>query len=144
MRKRVLLAVLAGAALLVAPVAGVEAKPDGDGSKKCLKTHEVGFKVKGTVEVGTVLTVDVIHANRHARDWLTTNDPTFDISGVPADRIKFIGVTDDATPFGVVGFEDAVGDLVKLKAKLVQPKHGCEGPVTLVPKKIKVKATETD
>ena len=143
MRKRVFLAVLAGAALLVAPVASVEAKPDGDGSK-CLKTHEVGFKVKGTVEVGTVLTVDVIHANRHARDWLTTNDPTFDISGVPADKIKFIGVTDDATPFGVVGFEDAVGDRVKLKAKLVQPKHGCEGPVTLVVKKIKVKATKTD
>ncbi len=53
MRKRVLFAALAVAALLVAPVAGTDAKPNGDGgptkSKKCEKPKRVGFKVNGTL-----------------------------------------------------------------------------------------------
>ena len=155
MRKRVLFAALAAAALLVAPVAGTDAKPNGDGvptkSKKCEKPKRVGFKVNGTFVdyVAPDLTVDVIRANRHADDWLAeffpTSDPTFDTTGV--DKIKFIGVTDDVAPVGV-GFDDAeVGDRVKLKAKLVLPKHGCEGEVLVEVKKIKVKrpaATESD
>jgi hypothetical protein len=147
MRKHVLLAALAAAALLVAPVAGADAKPNGGGgptkSKKCEKLRHVGFKVNGTFVdfVGTEVIVEVSRANRHADDWLAeffpTSDPTFDTTGV--DMIKFIGVTDDFTPVGV-GFEDAlVGDRVKIKAKLALPKHGCEGEVVLEVKKIKVK-----
>jgi hypothetical protein len=146
MRKRVFIATLAAAALLVAPVAGAEAKPDGDGgatkSKKCEKPKRVGFKVNGTfVDLdGTEVIVDVIRANRHADDWLaeffSTSDPRFDTD---VDKIKFIGVTDDIAPVGV-GFEDAlVGDRVKIKAKLALPKHGCEDDVGLEIKKIKVK-----
>ena len=49
MRKRVFIATLAAAAPLVAPVAGVDAKPDGGGkSKKCDKPKQVGFKLNGT------------------------------------------------------------------------------------------------
>ena len=63
-----------------------------------------------------------------------------------AEKVKFIGVTD--TGIDGVGFEDtALGDRVKLKAKLVLPKHGCEGEVLVEVKKIKVKrpaATESD
>jgi hypothetical protein len=155
MRKRVLLAALAAAAVLIAPVGGANARPNGDGeptkSKKCEKPKRVGFKVNGTFVdfVGTDLTVDVIRANRHADDWLAelfpTSDPTFDTTAV--DKVKFIGLTDEVTPAGV-GFEDAVvGDRVKLKAKLALPKRGCEGEVLLEVKKIKVKrpdATESD
>jgi hypothetical protein len=147
MRMRVLLAALAAAALLVVPVAGADAKTNGDGgptkSKKCKKPKQVGFKVKGDFVdfAGTELTVDVIRANRHADDWLAeffpSSDPTFDATGV--EKIKFVGVTDDVAPDGV-GFEDAeVGDRVKLKAKLALPKRGCEGEVELTVKKIKVK-----
>ena len=85
MRKRVLFATLAAAALLVVPVAGAEAKPDGDGgatkSKKCEKPKQVGFKVKGTLLAGSDLTtidMAVSHANRHARDWLAENAPSFE------------------------------------------------------------------
>lgn len=149
MRKRVLTATLAAVALLVAPVSGVDAKPDGGGKpKKCDKSKRVGFKVNGTFDGydGTELSVEVIRANRHARDWLSdSNDPIFDTSDV--EKIRFIGVTDTGTD-GVVGFEDAVeGDRVKIKAKLALPKHGCEGDSELEVKKIKVKrpdATEID
>jgi hypothetical protein len=148
MRKRVFIATLAAAALLVAPVAGTDAKQDGDGgsttSKKCdkPKPKQVGFKVNGTFVdyVGTELTVEVVRANRHADDWLaeffSTSDPHFNTD---VDKIKFIGVTDDIDPDGV-GFEDAkVGDRVKIKAKLTLPRHGCEDGVELEVKKIKVK-----
>jgi hypothetical protein len=140
MRKRVFIATIAAAALLVAPVAGVEAKPDGQGkSKKCDKPKRVGFKINGTFDGydGTELSVEVVRANKHARNWLDdSNDPIFDTSGV--DKIKFIGVTDTGTDG--VGFEDAVeGDRVKIKAKLTLPKHGCEDGVELEVKKIKVK-----
>jgi hypothetical protein len=173
MRKRVLLAALAAGAVLVAPVAGADAKPDGDGggtkAKKCDKTKLVGFKVKGTLVAGSDLTtidVALISANRHARDWLAENAPGFvlgdsvvdlddfvvDDGGVD-EKIKFVGVTDnnlDAT----VDFEDAVGDRVKVKAKLELLKHGCPAPVleedavldqdAVDVRKVKVKATETD
>ena len=140
MRKRVLFATLAAAALLVAPVAGAEAKQDGDGgatkSKKCEKPKQVGFKVKGTLLAGSDLTtidMTVSHANRHARDWLAENFPTFVLDDFVVDdegdeNIKFIGVTDILTDTNVtVGFEDAVGDefRVKLKGKLELLKHGC-------------------
>jgi hypothetical protein len=162
MHKRVFFATLVAAALLVAPVAGVEAKPDGGGkSKKCDKPKRVGFKVNGTFAsfAGTELSVEVVRANRHARDWLADgNVPSFDTSGV--ENIKFIGVTD--TGLDGVGFADAVeGDRVKIKAKLELQKHGCETEDAVVEettglaevdseldvKKIKVKrpdATEID
>jgi hypothetical protein len=162
MQKRVLLAALAAAALVVAPVAGAGAKQDGDGgSKKCEKTKSVGFKVSGTFAEfdGTGLTGDltvaVEHANRHASDWLGgLTSATFELDGT--EKVKFIGLT---------GFADAVTtDRVKLKAKLEQLKHGCppeedavleegEGDTELDQvstepdvKKVKVKrpATETD
>ena len=147
MRKQVLLAALAAAALLVAPIAGADAKPNGGGgptkSKKCEKPKRLGFKVNGTFVdyVAPDLTVEVRRANRHADGWLAeffpTSDPSFDTTGV--EKTKFIGVTDDVAPAGV-GFEDAqVGDRVKLKAKLLVPKRGCEGEVLLKVKKIKVK-----
>jgi hypothetical protein len=151
MRKRVLFATLAAAALLVAPVAGVDAKPDGVGkSKKCDKP-KVGFKVNGTFDGydGTLLSLDVVRANRHARDWLDDgNDPSFDTSDV--ETSKFIGVTDRSTDG--VGFEDVVeGDRVKIKAKLALPERGCEtteleGDTDPEVKKIKVKrpAAEID
>ena len=127
MRKRAFIATLAAAALLVAPVAGVEAKPNGEGkSKKCDKPKRVGFKINGTFAgyEGTELSVVVVRANRHARDWLADdNEPVFDTSGV--ENTKFIGVTD--TGFAGVGFADAVeGDRVKIKAKLELQKRGCE------------------
>src|SRR4029453_551554 len=107
MRKRVLLASLAAGALLVAPVAGTDAKQDGDGgatkSKKCDKL--VGFKFKGTLLDGSDLTtidVELISANRHARDWLAENDlDDFDVDDDGDETIKFVGF--DAT----VDFEDA-------------------------------------
>jgi hypothetical protein len=141
MRKRVFIAILAAAALLVAPVAGTDAKPDGvgggkldgvgggkldgvggpTGSKKCEKPRSVGFKVNGTfggfdgTGLSGDLTVNVVNANRHARDWLAVNPATFPLDG--DENVKFIGL---------VGFEDAVAtDVVKLKAKLELPKHGC-------------------
>jgi hypothetical protein len=170
MRKRVLLAALAAGALLVAPVAGADAKQDGDGgatkSKKCEKTKLVGFKVKGTLVAGSDLTtidMAVSHANRHARDWLAENAPSFVlldflVNDEGDENIKFIGVTDILTDTNVtVGFEDAVGDKfrVKLKGKLELLKHGCEDAVEdavleedAVPevdvRKVKVKATETE
>jgi hypothetical protein len=170
MRKRVLFATLAAAALLVAPVAGAEAKPDGDGgatkSKKCEEPRQVGFKVKGTLLAGSDLTtidMTVTHANRHARDWLADNFPSFElleflVNDEGDENIKFIGVTDILTDTNeTVGFEDAVGDgfRVKLKGKLELLKHGCEDAVEdavleedAVPevdvRKVKVKATETD
>lgn len=172
MRKRVLLAALAAGALLVAPVAGADAKQDGDGggtkAKKCEKTKLVGFKVKGTLVAGSDLTtidVALISANRHARDWLAENAPGFVLGDSVVDlddfvvddegdeKIKFVGVTDsnlDAT----VDFEDAVGDRVKVKAKLELLKHGCPDAVpeeagvleddAVDVRKVKVKATETD
>jgi hypothetical protein len=165
MRKRVLLAALAAGALLVAPVAGADAKQDGDGgateSKKCDKL--VGFKLKGTLEDGSDLdTIDValISANRHARDWLAENvsdfdlgdlgDEDVDLEGFDVDdggvdeTIKFVGF--DAT----VDFEDADGDLVKVKGKLELPKQGCSEEDAVLEedavdvRKVKVKATETD
>jgi hypothetical protein len=147
------LVALAAAALLVAPVAGSAAKQDGvdggkpegvgggkpegvgggkpdgvggpTGSKKCEKPRSVGFKVNGTfgqyvagILPAADLTVNVIHANRHARDWLGVPLPTpatFELDGT--EMLKFIGLA---------GFEDAVAtDVVKLKAKLALPKHGC-------------------
>jgi hypothetical protein len=128
MRKRVLLAALAAGALLVAPVAGTDAKQDGDGgSKKCEKTKSVGFKVRGAFAgfVGTGLigdlTVAVDHANRHASDWLGEPFPPstpFALDGT--EKVKFIGLT---------SFADAVTtDRVKLKAKLEELKHGCPPP----------------
>ena len=142
MRKRVLFTTLLAAALLVAPVAGTDAKPDGDRgptkSKKCEKPNRVGFKINGTFGgyLDPELTVAVEHANKHARRWLDLNSPSFDTSDAP--KIKFIGVTD--TGDGTVGFEDAVEtDRVKLKAKLVRPKRGCEGDIELRVKKITVK-----
>ena len=168
MRKRVLFATLVAAALLVAPVAGAEAKPDGDGgatkSKKCEKPRHVGFKITGTLLAGSDLTtidMTVSHANRHARDWLAENAPSFVlldflVNDEGDETIKFIGVTDEVAPLGV-GFEDAVGDefRVKLKGKLELLKHGCEDAVEdavpgvdAVPevdvRKVKVKATQTD
>jgi hypothetical protein len=137
MRKRVLIATFAAAALLVAPVAGVDAKPDGGGkSKKCDKPKRVGFKVNGTFGgfVGTGLsgdlTVAVEHANRHARDWLGgATSATFNLAADPEGvKIKFIGVTDNprVTGAGTIGLEDPLmDDRVKLKAKLDQLKHGC-------------------
>ena len=154
MRKRILIATLAAAALLVAPVAGTDAKPDGvggpTGPKKCDKQKSVGFKVRGTFDgyVAPNLTIAVDHFNRHAGDWLAVpNEPIFDTSD--ARKIKFIGVTDILTDTNeTVGFEDAVDtDRVKLKAKLLEPKKGCDGEVTLEVKKITVKrpgGTETD
>ena len=170
MRKRVFIATLAAAALLVAPVAGSDAKQDGDSgatkSKKCEKTKLVGFKVRGTLLAGSDLTtidMTVSHANRHARDWLAENAPSFVlldflVNDEGDENIKFIGVTDILTDTNVtVGFEDAVGDKfrVKLKGKLELLKHGCEDAVEdavleedAVPevdvRKVKVKATETD
>jgi hypothetical protein len=146
MQKRVLLAALAAAALVVAPVAGSHAKQDGDGgSKKCeKKTKSVGFKVRGAFDgfvdtgLGGDLTVAVDHANRHASDWLGVSDntisppldATFPLDG--DERIKFIGVTDNPSIIpgaGTIGIEDAVTtDRVKLKAKLEQLKHGCPPP----------------
>ena len=172
MRKRVFIATLAAAALLVAPVAGVDAKPDAGGkAKKCDKPKQVGFKVNGTLQDASGLTtidMTVSHANRHARDWLAENAPSFVLLDFLVDdagdeNIKFIGVTDT----GNVGvdFEDALGVefRVKLKGKLELLKHGCPAPVpeenavleeNAVPvedavpevdvKKVKVKATETD
>jgi hypothetical protein len=161
MRKRVLLASFAAAALLVAPVAASEAKQDGDGgsteSKKCEKL--VGFKIKGTLDDGSDLTtidIALISANRHARDWLAENAPGFvlgdldvDLEGFDVDddgdeKIKFVGF--DAT----VDFEDADGDLVKVKGKLELPKQGCSEEDAVLEEddvdvtKVKVKATETD
>ena len=83
MRKRVLFATLAAAALLVAPVAGAEAKQDGDGgatkSKKCEKPKQVGFKVKGTLLAGSDLTtIDMTVAaptGTPAIGWLKTSRP---------------------------------------------------------------------
>jgi hypothetical protein len=147
-KKRVLFAALAAAALLVAPVAGTDAKQDGDGdakeSKKCEKLRHVGFKVNGTLVAGSDLTtidVAVIRANRHARDWLAENAPTsvlgddlvdlddfvVDDGGVD-EKVKFVGVTDNILD-GTIDFEDAVNDRVKLKAKLEQLKHDCEDAV---------------
>jgi hypothetical protein len=171
MRKRVFIATLAAAALLVAPVAGTDAKPDGVGggkpegvgggkpegvgggkpegvgggkpegggnAKKCEKPRLVGFKVNGTfmtfiaddTEVIGDLTVNVIRANRHARDWLGgETSATFVIPS--SAKIKFIGVTDipGVTGTGTIGFEDALNtpppDRVKLKGKLELLKHGC-------------------
>jgi hypothetical protein len=164
MWKRVLFAILAAAAMLVAPVAGTHAKQDGDGggtkSKKCDEPRLVGFKVKGTLQSGSGLTtidMTISHANRHARDWLAENAPSFVlldflVNDEGDENIKFIGVTDDFAP-PAVGFEDAVGDefRVKLKGKLELLKHGCEDAVPVedaVPevdvKKVKVKATGTD
>ena len=149
MRKRILIATLTAAALLVAPVAGTDAKPDGvggpTGPKKCDKQKSVGFKVRGTFDgyVAPNLTIAVEHFNRHAGDWLDGNDPIFDTTDA---KIKFIGVTD--TGNGTVGFEDALDtDRVKLKAKLLEPKKGCDGEVTIEVKKITVKrpgGTDTD
>jgi hypothetical protein len=165
MRKRVLLAALAAGALLVAPVAGADAKQDGDDgatkSKNCDKL--VGFKFKGTLVDGSDLdTIDValISANRHARDWLAENvsdfdlgdlgDEEVDLEGFEVDdggvdeTIKFVGF--DAT----VDFEDADGDLVKVKGKLALPKQGCADEDAELDRdavdvrKVKVKATETD
>jgi hypothetical protein len=173
MRKRVLLAALTAGALLVAPVAGADAKPDGDDggtkAKKCEKPRLVGFKVKGTLVAGSDLaTIDValITANRHARAWLAENVPGFVLGDSVVDlddfvvddqgdeKIKFVGVTDDVAPLGVLGFEDAVGDRVKVKAKLELLKHGCPAPVleedtvleddAVDVRKVKVKATDTD
>jgi hypothetical protein len=140
MQKRVLLAALAAAALVVAPVAGSHAKQDGDGgSKKCEKTKSVGFKVRGAFAgfvdtgLGGDLTVAVDHANRHARDRLGEPFPpsvTFELDGT--EKVKFIGLTDNPSIIpgaGTIGFEDAVTtDRVKLKAKLEQLKHGCPPP----------------
>jgi hypothetical protein len=155
MRKRVFIATVAAAALLVAPVAGTHAKQDGDGgstkSKKCERLRHVGFKVKGTLEDASDLTtidMTVSHANRHARDWLAENSATFVLEG--DENIKLIGVTDkngDAT----VDFEDALGVefRVKLKGKLELLKHGCPEEDAVLEddavdvKKVKVKATET-
>jgi hypothetical protein len=151
MRKRVLLAALAAGALLVAPVAGTDAKQDGDDgatkSKNCDKL--VGFKFKGTLLDGSDLTtidVALISANRHARDWLAENDlDDFPVDDGGVDEtIKFVGF--DAT----VDFEDTVGDLVKVKAKLELPKQGCSDEDAVLDedavdvRKVKVKATETD
>jgi hypothetical protein len=177
MRIRVLLAALAAGALLAAPVAGADAKPkqDGDGgaakSKKCEKTKQVGFKVKGTLLAGSDLsTIDmtVSHANRHAREWLAENAPSFElldflVNDEGDENIKFIGVADNNGD-AAVDFEDATVDFgdalgvefrVKLKGKLELLKHGCEDAVEdavleedAVPevevRKVKVKATETD
>jgi hypothetical protein len=143
MRKRVFIAILAAAALLVAPVAGTDAKQDGDSgatkSKKC-KPRLLGFKVNGTFGRFDVtglsgdLTVAVEHANRHARDWLGgATSATFNLAADPEGvKIKFIGVTDNPvlTGAGTIGFEDAVTtDRVKVKAKLEELKHGCEEAV---------------
>lgn len=139
MQKRVLLAALAAAALVVAPVAGSHAKQDGDGgSKKCeKKTKSVGFKVRGAFDgfvdtgLGGDLTVAVDHANRHASDWLGgLTSATFELDGT--EKVTFIGLTDNPSIIpgaGTIGFEDAVTtDRVKLKAKLEQLKHGCPPP----------------
>jgi hypothetical protein len=54
----------------------------------------VGFKINGAFAgyAGTELSVEVVRANRHARDWLADNEPVFDTSGV--ENTKLIGVTD--------------------------------------------------
>jgi hypothetical protein len=108
-------------------------KPESPGSSaKCKKPHGVAFVVGGTLTGYSELdlTLEVSQANRHARRWLESNEPTFSTEGAV---VSFVGVT-DADASGAVGFEDvAATDRVRVIGKLVKPKPGCEDDEAVVP-----------
>lgn len=148
--KKIVPAVVAAAALVAFPVAGVQAKPAGKRgqdterhagkrdaeskrnakSKRCKKQSRRGFVVRGSLAGydAESVTLDVERANKHARRWLRDNDPTFDTS---AARFAFEGV-DDASGDGHVDLDDAVAtDRVRVLGKLSMPKRGCDGDGSL-------------
>jgi hypothetical protein len=170
LKKKTLAGALTVLALTIGPALGAEAKGPKSGkgkgkterhalshgkSKRCNKAKRVGFQLRGTLapiaEDGSLvgadgaITLNVVRANRHARRWLESNEPTFQTAGV---RLAFVGVTDANEPAGI-GLEDALAtDRVKVQGKLALPKRGCETALTTEPnpalKRIKVVRPEPE
>ena len=148
--KKSVLSLVAIAAIAAVPVAGAEAKPrdgklkqhrvsklDRGKAKRCAKLQRVGFVVDGTFGgyVDPDLTVDVVEANRHARNWIAANGNAFSTAGA---SVAFEGVTDSDLDASVT-FADVVGtDQVILVGKLSRPKRGCTGDQSVVVRHVQV------
>lgn len=145
--KKIVLAVAATSVLVAAPALPAAAK-QGQGkqgqqkaakklaakAKKCSKLTKVGFVAQGSLGSfdETSVTLTVTKQNKHARTWLTGNDPSFSLAGA---KLAFEGIA-DANGNGV-GLDDVVAsDRVRVIGKLAQPKRGCEGASALTVKKI--------
>jgi hypothetical protein len=154
--KKVLLSVLAIAAIVAVPVAGAQAKPPAykvnkgkalgkakakakakGKARRCAKPQRVGFVVDGTFGSYTDpdLTVNVVEANKHAGGWVAANGSTFPMAGVAA---AFEGVT-DGNADGLVSFADLTStDQVIIVGKLSRPKKGCTGSTSVVVRHVHV------
>jgi hypothetical protein len=113
------------------------------GSRKCKRTHPVGFVAKGTLASYTdeTVTLDVTRANRHARSYLAAADSTFTLGNA---RVRFAGVT-DADGNGAIDFADVLPtDKVVAIGLATRPKRGCEGETVLKLRKLQVVRPEAD
>jgi hypothetical protein len=113
------------------------------GSRKCKRTHAVGFVAKGTLASYTAetVTLDVKRANRHARSYLAAADSTFTLGTA---RVRFAGVT-DADANGTVDFADVLPtDKVVAIGKATRPKRGCDGETVLKLRKLQVVRPEAE
>lgn len=148
MNKRTMGAALAAAALVAVPVQGAAAKPGGHESHghhgKCAKVQSVGFSAAGSLASYTAdtVTLNVAHANKHARAYIATAGSTFSLT---AARVRFSGVT-DADGSGTVDFADALPtDVVRVTGKVSRPKHGCPASdSTLTLRKVQVVRPDAD
>jgi hypothetical protein len=113
------------------------------GSRKCKRTHAVGFVVKGSLASYTAetVTLDVKRANRHARSYLAAADSMFTLGSA---RVRFAGVT-DADGNGTVDFADVLPtDKVVAIGKATAPKRGCAGETVLKLRKLQVVRPEAE
>ena len=151
MNKRTLGAALAAAALVAVPVQGAAAKPGGHESHgqqgqhgKCAKQQSVGFSAAGSLASYTAdsVTLNVAHANKHARTYIASAGSTFSLTGA---RVRFSGVT-DADGSGTVDFADVLPtDVVHVNGKVSWPKHGCPASdSTLTVRKVQVVRPDAD
>ena len=161
--KKMILTAAAALSVLALPVAVADARPghgggkghdgradgvqqdDGTkrGSRKCKRTHAVGFVVKGSLASFTAetVTLDVKRANRHARSYLEAAGSTFALGTA---RVRFKGVT-DADTSGTVDFADVLPtDKVVAIGKATRPKRGCEGETVLTLRKLQVIRPEAE
>ena len=128
MNRKMITAALAAAATLAVPAPGVLAKPGGHGAHapkgRCAKLQSVGFAAAGSLTSYTAdsVTLNVTHANKHARAYIAAAGQTFSLGNA---RVSFAGVT-DADSSGTVDFADVLPtDVVRLVGKVSRPKHGC-------------------
>jgi hypothetical protein len=138
-------ATVAAVATVAVPAPAVLAKQGGHqphapkGPKgKCAKLQSVGFAAAGTLASYTAdsVTVNVTHANKHARAYIAAAGQTFSLGGA---RVSFEGVT-DADASGTVDFADVLPtDVVRLGGKVSRAKHGCPvAPGALTLRKVRV------